>query len=263
MGHHQFLNLVQMEGASFADMWFPVDDTFEPGEADHYILGINYDNKTAFSVNAEIYFKDYNNIAQYRQFRDQDEDIENQTASQNFLNGSGKAYGGDVYIRNRIGRLEGWIGYSLNWTRKQVLGYNFDREYYPTYDRRHTITAIQDFRFHPKWRLNIAFKYGTGQPYSDVTDQYTVMDPSGRIHREVLEGEMNIYRLPDYHRLDIGLFYMTRLFKLSTEIYIQAVNVYNRKNVWYRAYDTAENPPEVEEIEMIPFLPTFGFSIDF
>ena len=216
-----------------------------------------------FSADAEVYFKDYGNIAQYRQYRSEDETLENQTASQNFLSGIGKAYGADLYIRNRIGRLEGWIGYSLSWSRKKVIGYNFNQEYYPTYDRRHTVTAIQDFRLHPKWRFNIAFKYGTGQPYSEITDQIAVMDPAGRIHREGLEGEMNIYRLPDYHRLDIGLFYTTRIFKLPAEIFIQAVNAYNRENVWFRSYNTTENPPVEEKITMIPFLPTAGFSVQF
>lgn len=261
--YHQFLNLVQVEGFSFADMWFPVDRTFDPGEADHYIIGINYDDKTTFSVNAEVYFKDYGNIAQYREYRGQDEDLENQTAAQNFLSGAGKAYGGDVYIRNRIGRLEGWLGYSLSWTKKTVIGYNFNKEFYPTYDRRHTITAIQDFKLHPKWRINLAFKYGTGQPYTEITDQYAVVDPAGHVHRAGLEGEKNLYRLPDYHRLDIGLFYTTRLFNLATEIYVQAVNVYDRENVWFYAYETSENPPEIDKITMVPFLPTAGLSIQF
>lgn len=261
--YHQFLNLVQVEGFSFADMWFPVDDTFNPGQADHYIFGINYDNKTTFSVNAELYFKDYGNIAQYREFRGQDEELENQTAAQNFLSGVGEAYGGDIYIRNRLGRFEGWLGYSLSWTKKKVMGYNFDKQYFPTYDRRHTITAIQDIKLHRKWRLNFAFKYGTGQPYTEITDQYIVVDPAGHTYRDGLEGEKNLYRLPDYHRLDIGVFYTTRMFGLPTEIYLQAVNVYDRENVWFYAYETSENPPEIEKISMVPFLPTAGFSVQF
>jgi len=89
------------------------------------------------------------------------------------------------------------------------------------------------------------------------------MDQSGRIHYKTLEGKKNFYRLPAYHRLDIGLFYNTRIFKLPTEVYVQAVNVYNHKNVWFRKYDLNTNPATVEEITMIPFLPTFGISVNF
>jgi len=260
---HQFLNLVQQEGMSFADMWFPVDETFKPGSADHFILGVNYDNKTTYSINVEGYYKNYLNIAEYRTYRGADETIENQTAAQNFLSGQGKAYGMDVYLRNNIRGFEGWLGYSLAWTKKQVDGFNFGLEYYPTYDRRHTITAIQDYRLSRKWRINLAFKFGSGQPYTEATARYTEMDQSGRIHYKTLEGKKNFYRLPAYHRLDIGLFYNTRIFKLPTEVYVQAVNVYNHKNVWFRKYDLNTNPATVEEITMIPFLPTFGISVNF
>ncbi|MBN2411470.1 TonB-dependent receptor [candidate division KSB1 bacterium] len=260
---HQFLNLVQQGGMSFADMWFPVDKTFKPGSADHYILGFTYDNKTTFSINVEGYYKNYINVAEYRTYRGADETIEDQTAVQNFLSGRGKAYGMDVYLRNNIWGFEGWLGYSLAWTKKQVDGYNFGLEYYPTFDRRHTITAIQDYRLSRKWRINLAFKFGSGQPYTEATARYTEMDQSGRTHYETLDGKKNFYRLPAYHRLDIGLFYNTRIFKLPAEIYIQAVNVYNHKNVWFRHYDLDTNPATVEDITMIPFVPTAGISVNF
>ncbi len=263
--YHQFLNLVQLEGLSFADMWFPVDNTFTPGRADHYIVGLNYDNNRTFSINLEAYYKDYKNIAEYRppELRGADETLDNQTAAQNFYKGKGEAYGFDVYLRNKIRGFEGWFGYSLSWTKKQVDGFNFGLEYYPTYDRRHTITAIQDYKLGRKWRLNFAFKYGSGQPYTEATARYAVQDPAGRIHYEILDGEKNKYRLPAYHRLDVGLFYATTWFKLPVELYIQAVNVYNQENVWYRFYDVAENPATVEDITMIPFVPTGGISVQF
>ncbi|MBN1543195.1 TonB-dependent receptor [candidate division KSB1 bacterium] len=259
----QFLNLVQQEGLSFADMWFPVDDSFEPGRADHYILGYTYDNNRSFSITVEAYYKDYRNIAEYRTFRDADESLEGQNAAQNFLQGTGKAYGGDVYLRNNLFGFEGWIGYSLGWAEKSIKGYNFGKSYHPTYDRRHTITAIQDYRLSRKWRINFAFKYGSGQPYTEATARYAVQLPNGAVHYRALDGEKNFYRLPAYHRLDIGAFYQTRLLGLNTEFYLQAVNVYNHKNVWFRQYKTWENPATVKDQHMIPFLPTGGVSVTF
>jgi outer membrane receptor for ferrienterochelin and colicin len=261
--YHQFLNLVQQEGLSFADMWFPVDHTFKPGAADHYIIGFNYDNQKTLSLNLEGYYKKYNQIAEYRTFRGGDETLNNQTAAQNFLAGKGEAYGMDAYLRNNIWGFEGWIGYSLSWTDKQVNGYNFNEQYYPTYDRRHTITAIQDYKLSKKWRINMAFKYGSGQPYTEATARYTVMDPAGRTYYESLNGKKNFYRLPAYHRLDIGAFYSTHVFKCPTEFFIQIVNVYNHENVWYRQYKLDKNPAQVKDYTQIPFLPTFGFSMYF
>lgn len=263
--YSQFLNLVQQEGMSFADMWFPVDKTFKPGEADHYILGYSFDNKVTFSLDVEAYYKHYTNVAEYRSSENRgfDEQLDHQTAAQNFFSGKGEAYGGDIYLRNKIAGFAGWIGYSLSWTKKQVEGYNFDKEYYPTYDRRHTITAIQDCHLSSKWRLNFAFKYGSGQPYTEATARYAVQEPGGTIYYLPLEGEKNFYRLPAYHRLDVGAFYETHFFKKDAEVFIQIVNVYNHKNVWFRRYQTSNNPATVEDVTMIPFLPTFGMSVKF
>ncbi len=172
---HQYLNLVQQEGLSFADMWFPVDHTFDPGSADHFIAGFSYNDNSRFSFEAEAYYKKYANIAEYRTYREMDESFEDQTAAQNFLSGTGFAYGMDFYLRNKAGKLEGWVGYSLGWTKKKITDYNFGLEYFPTYDRRHTITAIQDYRLNKRWRINLAFKYGSGQPYTEATARYAVM----------------------------------------------------------------------------------------
>jgi hypothetical protein len=261
--YSQFLNLVQMDGMSFADMWFPVDETFRPGLADHFVAGFNLDNQSTLSVNAEVYVKRYNNLAEYRVFRAGNENLDNMTAAQNFFRGRGTAWGADVYVRNRFGRVEGWLGYSLSWTKKRVEGYNFGRDYFPTYDRRHTVTAVQDVRLGRKWRLNIAFKYGSGQPYTEATARYAAVAPDGTVYDLVLDGEKSMYRLPAYHRLDMGVFRQARWFGLESEYYIQAVNVVNRRNVWYRRYDTSKNPAVIEDFGQIPFLPTAGFTIHF
>ncbi|MFZ0392182.1 MAG: hypothetical protein WAN36_17095, partial [Calditrichia bacterium] len=261
--YSQFLNLVQQEGFSFADMWFPVDDTFRPGTADHYILGYSFDNRKSFSVNLEAYYKNYANIAEFRTFRGADEDLGKQTAAQNFYSGTGFAYGGDIFLRNHVKGFEGWIGYSLSWTKKEVDGYNFGDEYFPTYDRRHTITVMQDYWLNRKWRINMAFKYGTGQPYTEATGRYAVLKPDGNIYYLPLDGEKNAYRLPDYHRLDLGIFYNTSLFKMDTEIFLQIINVYNHRNVWFRQYKTFENPATRDDVNMLPLIPTAGVSFRF
>lgn len=261
----QYVNLVQEEGMSFAEMWFPVDNTFDAGLADHYILGFTYDNHSTFAVDVEAYYKKYHNVAEFRSFeaRPADDDFANLTAAMNFYAGKGQAYGMDIYVRNNFWGFEGWLGYSLNWTKKQVLGYNFDREYYPTFDRRHTITAIQDYRINRKWRINFAFKYGSGQPYTEAIGRYVALNPNGTTFAVALDGEKNTNRLPSYHRLDVGAFYTTRIFGIDSEIYLQIVNVYNQKNVWFRRYQTFKNPAERKDVTMLPFLPTAGISFRF
>ncbi|MCU0644998.1 MAG: TonB-dependent receptor [bacterium] len=263
----QFLNLVYQEGLSFADMWFPVDETFQPGQADHYILGYNFDNLKTFSINIEAYYKRYYNVSEYRfraaESQGTDVDFGNLTAADNFLSGTGYAYGADIYLRNNIWGLKGWLGYSLNWVKQRVNGYNFDEEYYPTHDRRHTITAIEDLQISKKWRLNFAAKFGTGQPYTEAAARYAALNPNGTTYDLTLDTKKNSYRLPPYRRFDIGLFHDTRIFGVNAEIYFQIINVYNFKNVWFRNYNFETNPARREDFYMIPRIPTVGISFLF
>ncbi len=256
--YYQFLNLVQHEGLSFADMWFPVDHTFPPGESDHYILGLEIRKIPGLRISVEPYFKRYNNLAEFREIRKPDEPLENQTAAQNFYRGSGKAYGLDILVYTIWKKINGWFGYSFGWVKKKTDGYNFNREYFPTYDRRHSFTMIQNIRVHNKWSFNVSAKLATGQPYTQPTARYAKLTPDGRLYYEPLEGEKNFFRLPAYKRIDLGVSYYTKWFGKPIELYLQVMNVLNFKNVWFRRFDTNQNPAEIEDVNMLPRVPTAG-----
>jgi len=261
--YFQYLNLVQRGGLSFADIWFPVDQTFKPGHADHFILGLKYDVLENLSIDMEAYYKKYFNVAEYREFRSADESLENQTAAQNFLPGKGHAYGIDLLLKNNVWLFNGWLGYSLAWTKRKTENYNFGLEYYPTFDRRHTVTLVQNFNFWKNWKFNLAYKYGSGQPFTQPTARFAALTPDGRLYYYPLYGRKNMYRLPNYHRLDIGLFKQWTILGLPVEFYVQVINVFDHKNVWFRKFNTQDNPATIDDQEMLPRLPTFGFSFKF
>ena len=72
---------------------------------------------------ADLYRKQgYGNLAEFRSWanRHRDEDIKNQTAAMNFYEGRGESYGLDIHINNNFKNFEGWIGYTLAKTVKNV-----------------------------------------------------------------------------------------------------------------------------------------------
>lgn len=261
--YYQYLNLVSVEGASFADMWFPVDETLSPGTADHYVLGLEFGPHESFDVTVEGYYKPYRNVVEFseeftRSLVESDAEL-----GELFNAGDGKAYGADLYLRNRWRGWEGWLGYTLGWTKREIDGFNFGEEYYPQYDRRHQVVLMQERSLGENWKLNAAFKYGTGQPTTLAAGRYTVYDITGRSYDTTLDGEMNAYRLPDYHRLDVGLSYVTEWKGMIIEPNLQIINLYDRDNVFIRAYDTTKNPVEFEDVTMLPLLPTLGVRVSF
>jgi hypothetical protein len=261
--YHQYLNLVSEEGASFADMWFPVDETLDPGRSDHFIVGLEVGPTDHFDLSVEGYFKKYGNVVE---FSDEfglsliDEDSE---LGEAFDTGSGKAYGLDVYLRNDISGFEGWVGYAWGVTRRKIQDFNYGIEYSPVFDRKHQIVVMQERSLGKGWRLNLNFRYGTGQPTTLGAGRYTVQDVTGREYDAVLPGGYNVNRLPDYHRLDLGISYSRKFRRWSLEPTLQIINVYDRENVYQRFYDTSENPLEFEDITMLPLIPTIGVHVSF
>ncbi len=261
--YSQFLNLVSQEGASFADMWFPVDKTLSPGGADHFILGAEAGPLEHFDLSVEGYYKPYANVVEFSEEFTRSLVTPDATVGQLFNSGTGDAYGADVYVRNRYPWAEGWLGYAWGVTNRRIRGYNFGEEYHPDYDRRHQFVLMQDCPLGRRWRLNVSYRYGTGQPMTLAAGRYTVRDLNGREFDTVLEGEKNAYRLPSYQRLDLGLFYEKRFRGWSIEPNLQIINVLARKNVYIRSYDLTRNPAVFEDVTMLPFLPTLGINVSF
>ncbi|MCA9726881.1 MAG: TonB-dependent receptor [Candidatus Eisenbacteria bacterium] len=261
--YYQFLNLVSEEGASFADMWFPVDRTLDPGRADHYIFGVDLGPYDAFDLSVEVYYKDYLNLVEFSEEFGRSLIDENATLDEAFDTGNGSAYGGELYLRNHVGGFDGWIGYAYGKSQRTIQGFNYGREYDPQYDRRHAVTIMQSRSLGRGWMLQTNFRYGSGQPTTLAAGRYTVRDITGREYDVALPGEYHGYRLPDFHRLDIGISRAWHPKGLTVEPSLEIINVYNHENVYLRQYDLTKNPAEYEDVTMLPFLPTVGVSVRF
>ncbi len=261
--YSQFLNLVAQEGASFADMWFPVDRTLKPGGADHYILGVELGPYDRFDLSVEGYWKPYRNVVAFSEEFTRSLVTPDATVGEIFNSGKGDAYGADLFLKNRYGRFEGWLGYSWGVTKRRIEGYNFGHTYHPDYDRRHQFVCVQDCALGGRWRLNLSGRFGSGQPVTLAAGRYTVRDINGREYNVVLEGEKNAYRLPYYLRIDLGLFYQRKYRWGSVEPNLQVINILDRKNVYIRNYDLTTNPATFDDISQLPFLPTIGVTVNF
>ena len=261
--YHQYLNLVSEGGVGVGDQWFPIDETLKPGQADHYVLGIDLGPYDRYSLSVEGYYKSYDNVVEFSDEFGRSLIEGDAKLGDAFDSGEGSAYGFDVYLRNRLWGFEGWLGYSYGDTRREIQGYNYGREYHPVYDRRHQVVVMQEYRVRSRWRFNFNFRYGSGQPTTLGSGRYTVLDITGREYDEILPGELNAYRLPAYHRLDMGITYDTEYRGLDIAPTLQIINAYDHENVWYRYYNTSDNPVEIVDVNMIPAIVTVGVKVAF
>ena len=262
---HQFLNLVSQDGASFADQWFPVDATLAPGEADHYVLGADLGPFDSYALSVELYAKPYRNVVEYSAEFQRSLAEPGATMSQVFDSGTGLARGADFYLRNRGRHWDGWWGYSFGNSTRTIPGVNGGHEFHPTYDRRHQVVSSQSRTLGRSrhWHATLVFHYGTGQPLTLPTGVYTVTDINGHQYNVVRDGLKNASRLPDYHRLDVGIAGDFHWHGWRIEPELQVLNIYNRRNVYIRQYETDTATTHTSDVTMLPFLPTIGLRVGF
>lgn len=246
------------------EMWF-ADEEKKPGKAVHYILGLEQWFSPEKSLTVEGYYKDMRDIlAVNREFTD-DDDF--------FFVGRGEAYGLEVLARKTAGRTMGWLGYSYALTKKKVI----EQAYYTKYDRRHALNAVLNYRLTDRWGLNVRWTLGSGLPYSRIIGRYRHRDYSfwgGEWEQynyewKNIEGTKNGFRYPTYNRVDMSLARTFEFKHWDLQMYIQVINVINRKNIlwYYFDYDDGDgedvSPPKRKEVSMFPLLPTIGFRATF
>ena len=258
----QYMTIVPFGNAdfSFMDLWFPTDNSYNPGKSDHYIVGIGTVLPSDIRFDLEVYYKYMPHV-----YESNPNVSEVLTGSDLFHSGQGTAYGMDVYLEKNVGDLSGWLSYSFGWTQRKFPELNGGKPFFPKYDRRHYVNLVLTASLSERWKANFAWTYGTGQAYTQPMSHYELHLPDRTVNLVIGE-ERNVSRLPAYHRADVGIQYKSKQsarFLKQWGFYIQIYNLYNRRNLWFRRVDPEQHPPEALEIRMLPTIPTFGFEFYF
>ncbi len=260
--YRQYITIVTFGNSdfSFMDLWFPCDNSYEPGEAYHTVTGLEARLPWGLSLTLEAYYKDMPHVYE---FNPNTTSLASGVAL--FYTGSGYSYGGDLYLEKTAGHFTGWVSYALGWVYRVFPDLNGGLPYFPKYDRRHTLDIVGSYQLSRNWSVNASWSYGTGQAYTRSVSQYHVEMPDRTVPLIIGE-QRNVSRLPAYHRMDIGAHYLkttrSRILK-KWGFYIEIFNVYNRRNVWFRNVNLREKPPQDLEIRMLPLIPTAGFEFYF
>ncbi len=258
--YHQFVNLISIEANTYAtDMWLPVDETLTPGKAVHSAFGLMLTPSDAWQVDLEFYHKGLEDLVE---FQSQVRLDDSTPLSDLFATGTGTSFGGELLLRKTEGRLKGWIGYTLSKTEHTYANLNRGEPFPPKYDRRHDVSVVTDYYVGKGWSVNLNWVYGTGQAYTIPEARYEVRQPTGQTFAYVHVSEKNAYRLPAYHRMDLGVTRDLNLGGVEGQLVFSVFNVYNRRNVWYRSFDATEPEVLVQDVLLQPILPSIGLKFN-
>jgi hypothetical protein len=230
--------------ATFFQQWIPADTQYAPVWADHVLAGAEKWFASDVQFTAEAYYKNMGNLLETRSdlpglFGDEEND------SVRFSTGTGWASGLELLLR----RKGSWFGYGLSVTRRTFDSTSF----FPVFDARHNFNVAWSVPLGRRWTMNLQWLLRTGFPYTGPVGMYQFVepDPENPYQPEypwnVLYGRRGNYRLPPYHRLDIGFDKAFSMFRMECAFYIQVINVYFARNVMWYDYHPDENGRLVRE----------------
>lgn len=256
---HQNLRLATQPDFSFFDTWLPTDSTVNPTRAFHYILSLETELIKGFNLNFDIYHKFMQNISEINS-----NVLEPKNVAAIFYNGKGQSYGVEVFLQKKFGRLTGWFGYGLGFINAQFDSINNGKRFRPKYDRRHDVKLVAQYQIDDNWEINATFTFQSGQSYTGATSRLLSRLPEQNAGRgKIIPSERYGLRLPPSHQLNLSGSYSFKMFGANSRVILDIYNVYNRRDIWFRYYDTRSPETKVTDVKLLPILPTFSFEIKF
>lgn len=226
----QWINLVSISGVGLpTDFWIPASKHIPPQTGDNFSGGYFqslYDNQYEFSI--EGYYRE---MQQQMEFKSALFDLFNQQyiLEESINYGKGKAYGAEFIVKKNTGRFNGWISYTLGWSKRNFPAIMNGTTFPAKHDRRHDLSLVGSYKLNDKWDFSTVFVYATGSCFTMPTGMYMM---GGNVVKEY--GKYNGSRLPDYHRLDLSANYW--FFKRKDKesgLNFSIYNVYKRSNPLY------------------------------
>jgi len=261
--YHQFLALISNEAFSGFDVWVTTGPGVRPSYGDQVVLGLKTRLGAGIRLETEVYGRTMRDLFEIRPELQDPGGLEYEEI---FRIGQGYAAGWEVLLQRDEGRIHGLLGYTLGTTRRRFPNSaGFTSYYPPKYDRLHDVSAVVSYEMGRGWTFTASGTYATGQAYTEPSSRYQLspLDFIGGDVVVVVTTELNNRRLPPYHRVDLGLSRQGRIFGARYELQLQAINVYNRRNLWFIQLNTLENPIERIPVRQLPILPNISFELRF
>jgi ferric enterobactin receptor len=262
--YYQFANRVIREDilAGSRDFWVLSDgNSVKVSESAHFIAGLNYETRSKlFSI--EAYRKNYTNLSEYT-LRFESDLRSGTNYNENFYTGIGYAQGVEFLAQQKVGKLQGWVSYTLAEVRNKFDAYG--TSYYPAaQDVRHELKFVSLYNV-KRWDFSVTYIYATGRPYTAPLGGYqlTLLDGSTRDY--VAVGAKNAFRLPYYERVDASISFELRNKKGNNigNIAASVFNILNRKNVWYKEFQISEGNVVETDINYLGITPNVSVTLNF
>ena len=250
--------------------WVPSSVYLKPQLADQFALGYFHDlQNNAYSISFETFYKRFQNVTD---FADNAQIFFNEDLVTEFRQGKSEAYGAEVMVQKKEGKLTGFVSYTWSRVERTVPGVNLGKSFLANHDRRHSLNVVATYDYSDKWVFGGSFTYATGRPITLPTGSYEYGD--GYLPDVITE--RNGYKLPDFNRMDLSATLYPRKNadrNYKTSWVFSLYNVYSRKNPFTIYTQVKQDDDgnvigdgtekEARLIYLFPILPSVTFNIEF
>ena len=242
------------------------ENKFFPAElAEHRVIGFEHNFANGINARVEAYQKRlshlrprYNNLlGTINLFPETEGD------RVTFTPQDGEARGLEFFVKkDNGGKFNWWGSYAYATAEDRIEGKSVPRNF----DQRHTIYLDFNYRPNSKWRINWAWQYHSGWPYTAA--HFERVNLGTGFFYQLVFGTRNEARLPAYHRLDVRANRYVNVGKGQLSVFLELINLYNRTNVRSYEYDLDRQPngqPVTTRLveKWLPRLPSIGISWEF
>ncbi|MBP8822632.1 MAG: TonB-dependent receptor, partial [Flavobacteriales bacterium] len=223
-------NLQYVHLASFSsiglptDTWIPSGKKVQPQEAVQYALGWFRDIKDRqYEGSIELYYKDMLHQIEYAEGATPDQGG-NANYDAMLVFGKGWSYGAEFFLKRRLGKLTGWVGYTWSTTERNFPDVNNGEPFPSRWDRRNDVSVVAGYTLNDRWTFGGTFVYSTGQATTLPVQRYFI---EGRLVSQYTS--RNGFRMVPYHRLDLAATLKNKPTKQVTDKATGEVSTVQRK----------------------------------
>jgi len=275
----QFAHLLSSSNIGMpTDMWLPATTLAKPENSDIYSTAFVWFYKN-LEITSEYYYKTMNNLIDFKEASNF-----NQNASWTEkieTNGVGLSSGFEFLIQKTSGKFNGWLAYTWSKNFRQFENINSGNRFPFKFDRRHDFSLILTYKLSKKMTFSATWVFSSGYPITIGIGRYSVKEMNNGsnvsqtenynelfkiINQDVLfYGGRNNYRMPAYHRLDIGASFTKQKKYGKRQIKVGIYNVYNHLNPYflYYQYDYKEQKLKLYQYILFPIIPSVSYSFLF
>lgn len=248
------------------NFWMPMTEYHKPLKSDQFTVETQLVKAGVWKFSLGGYYKKMRNLYEYAGEASYIPPVDAWESS--YVSGLGRSYGLESFFELTRKKIDVTVSYTLSWTQRNFKEF-WRGWYYDRFDNRHNLNLNLVWHLHPLIDVYANWCYRSGNRLNIPSHlcyniKYDGGDPVDGDVASV--GEPNRFRMPDYHRLDVGIDFNAKTARRGRDYCVSfgIYNLYMRKNPMYVKFEMDPyRKPRLAYTAIYPIIPTIRYTYHF